>query len=124
MRSAGKRAGIAAIVLCVLAVAGGGGKAANTATSLKHVRLGIGPFLNNSGTFLAKQKGYFAKQGLDVELLSFRSSSDAYPLLASGRLDAMSGGMSASLINAIAKGTAIRAVEDEGQVATNPPCNR
>jgi len=121
MRRAGRRAALAAVVLAVLAAACGG---TSKPQASKTVRVGIGPFLANSPTYLAKERGYFSQQGLDVQLVPFIRSSDAYPALSTGRIDATIGAASASLINAIAKGTGIKVVADEGQILAGAPCNR
>ncbi len=110
---------VIAAVLTVASAACGGGKPAR----LTQLRVGLGPYIVNAATYLAQQKGYFAAEGLNVEFVRFESSTTSFPALAAGRLDVVIGGPSAGMINAIAKGSAIKAVADEGQLVSGA-CNR
>ncbi len=65
--------------------------------------------------YIAAEKGYFSKEGLDVELVPFKSGADMVAALASGQLDVGSGGPSASLYNAVSRGLPIKMVADRGR---------
>jgi NitT/TauT family transport system substrate-binding protein len=71
--------------------------------------------------YLAMERGYFKEEGLDVELVPFRTSADMIAPLASGELDVGNGGVNAGLFNAIARGIPLRLVADQ---ATNRPQDR
>ncbi|HWQ19725.1 MAG TPA: ABC transporter substrate-binding protein, partial [Methanotrichaceae archaeon] len=91
---------IIAIVLMALAV---------TSTSIalaeeKTIRLGYLPTTGHVLTFVAKEKGFFAEQGLDVQLSQFPNSADGYNALTAGKLDIIAMGSTAPAVY-IAKGT-------------------
>jgi NitT/TauT family transport system substrate-binding protein len=71
--------------------------------------------------YLALERGYFREEGLDIELVPFRTSADMIAPLASGELDVGNGGVNAGLFNAIARGIPLRLVADQ---ATNRPQDR
>ena len=82
---------------------------ATPTAALVPVRVGTLPFISNAILKLAEAEGYFAEQGLDVELVLFRSPNELTPLLIKGELDAAAPGLTAGFFNAIAKGARIRA---------------
>jgi len=72
--------------------------------------------------FIAQDLGYFAEQGLDVELVEFSNSADGLAALRAGKLDFGTFGATAPLFH-IAKGADIRIVggihnEDAALIAT------
>lgn len=60
--------------------------------------------------YIADGKGYFAEQGIKVQLQTVKAGSDAIPLAASGRVDVVVGGFSAGLFNSISSGLDIKIV--------------
>ena len=72
---------------------------------------------HDAAIFIADAKGYFAAEGLDVSLTTFRSASDMVPLLGTGQFDVGAGSPSAGLYNAILRGIKIRIVADKGHSA-------
>lgn len=68
------------------------------------------PFLSLAPDYIALNEGYFADQGLSVELVSLRRSSDAIPALLSGELDVLPAAIGAPHLNAVAKGAKLRVV--------------
>jgi NitT/TauT family transport system substrate-binding protein len=69
--------------------------------------------------FVAKEKGYFAEQGLDVDLEPFPGGSDPVVLTASGQLDLGIGGAGPAFWNAIAQGLPIKLIAP-GHAEGNP----
>lgn len=67
---------------------------------LAHLKVATSPFLGFAPFYIAQDEGYYEEQGLEVEFVKFSSATQAIPLVAQGRLDVVSGGISASLINA------------------------
>src|SRR5579884_995966 len=61
-------------------------------------------------------RGFFAEQGLDVDLT--RGSSELLPSLATGDLDVLAPAVSAALLNAMARDIPLRIVADKG---SDPP---
>lgn len=81
------------------------------------VRLAVGPFLGHAPLHVALEKGYFAEQGLDVELVSIATTREAVPPLVAGRLEVLAAGVvPTSIFSAIAEGSPIRVVADRGFV--------
>lgn len=89
------------------------------------IRLG---YLANSGhvlTFVAKEEGYFAKYGLDVQLSLFPNSAAGYDALTAGKLDVITMGATAPAVY-IAKGynlTEFGGLMGEGTSAVTLPQN-
>lgn len=67
------------------------------------VRVGALPYMSTAILKIAETEGFFAEQGLAVELVSFRSSNDLMPLLLTGELDAATPALTAGFFNAIAR---------------------
>ncbi|HLH23787.1 MAG TPA: ABC transporter substrate-binding protein [Chloroflexota bacterium] len=78
------------------------------------VKVGTIAAINDAGLYLALDRGYFAAEGLDVELVPFRASADMIPLMGNGQLDVGSGAAIPSIFNAISRGVALRIVGDKG----------
>jgi NitT/TauT family transport system substrate-binding protein len=77
------------------------------------------PFLTYAPLFIAKEEGYYAEQGLDVEFVPIATNSDAMAPLAQGQIDVASGSFDVSTLNAIAKGADIKYVSDKGYLDPN-----
>lgn len=74
------------------------------AANLTKVRLGYVPVMIFAPLFVAVERGYFAKEGLDVQLTPVQGGSDSVVQLAAGNFDAAVGGAGAGLFNAAARG--------------------
>lgn len=72
------------------------------------LKVGTLPFLSNSILQIAKEEGYFAEQGLAVELILQQSSNDMIPLLLQGGLDVATPALTAGFFNAVASGGNIK----------------
>jgi NitT/TauT family transport system substrate-binding protein len=89
---------------------------------LVHLRVGHLLVPGQAKIFLAKDLGYFAEQGLEIELVEFANSADGLAALRAGKLDFGTFGATAPLFH-IAKGADIRIVggihnEDAALIAT------
>ena len=85
------------------------------AKALDKVRVGTSPALSSMGFFIAKEKGYFAAEGIEADITIFKSTlADILPLVATGRLDVGGEGLSAGFYNAVIQGTGIKLVADKG----------
>jgi ABC-type nitrate/sulfonate/bicarbonate transport system substrate-binding protein len=71
--------------------------------------------------YTAWESGYFTAAGFDVKLTRELPNLESIPLLAAGRLDVGFPGLSAALLNAVARGAAIRIVA--GREISSPACN-
>ncbi|MFQ5612564.1 MAG: ABC transporter substrate-binding protein [Anaerolineae bacterium] len=82
------------------------------------LQVGYIPIFAFAPFFVANEKGYFAEQGLTVELQSFRSGAFMMAPLTTGDLDAGGGETGPGLFNAIDQGLDIRVVS---AMASQPP---
>ena len=78
------------------------------------VRYGSLGNVGESAVIIAREKGYFKEQGLDVEMVTFKSPVEELPALATNRLDVGSGAITVGLYNAIDRGVQIKIVADKG----------
>ncbi len=74
------------------------------------------PFITFAPYYIGVEEGYFAKYGIDVELVDFTVQEEILPALSSGQVDVSSGLVSAGMFNAIARGADIRITADKGYV--------
>ncbi|WP_243375102.1 ABC transporter substrate-binding protein [Geotalea sp. SG265] len=89
------------LVLAITLVAIGAGL--SHAADLKKLKVGYLPTSGHLLYFVAKEKGFFRQEGLDVELARFTNSGEGLTAIKTGKLDAGSFGTSAPL-SFIAKG--------------------
>lgn len=68
------------------------------------VRIGYIPVMIYAPLFVAIERGYFADEGIEVELTPLQGGSDSVVQLAAGNFDAAVGGAGAGLLNAAARG--------------------
>ena len=93
--SAGSLAGIALLGLAALW--------ANEAAAEK-ITIGALRFTSHSPTFIAKERGYFKKEGLDVELKFFQAAQPIAVAIASGDIDFGVTALTGGFYNLAAKG--------------------
>jgi ABC-type nitrate/sulfonate/bicarbonate transport system substrate-binding protein len=87
------------------------------------VKVAYSPTTANAPLYIAKDEGYFARQGIDVELVSFPSSTAALPGLVNGDIAVSGGALTSGLYNAIAHGAHVRIVADKGRLGSQGYCN-
>jgi NitT/TauT family transport system substrate-binding protein len=87
------------------------------AAAAEPVAAGIVNTLSDVGFFVADAKGYFAEEGLDVKLTSFRAAGAMMAPLGSGELDVGAGSVTAGIFNANERAIPIRIVADKGRNA-------
>jgi len=80
------------------------------------VKVAYLPLISNAPLFIAKEEGYFAKLGLNVEFEKFQSGAATLPALINGDIAVSGGALSPGLYNAIAKGAHVRIVADKGRI--------
>ena len=78
------------------------------------LKVGIFNFVSHAPIYFALAEGYFAEEGLEVELVSFTSSAEFVPALATGEIDVASFFLAASVFNAIREGINLKYVADKG----------
>ena len=97
----GARTGLLALLAAWLATAPQSGAQAQT---LAPVHVGVVPSTATGGLYIAKEKGYFAALGLDVDIENVTSASQMQAMLATNRLQVLGGAVTVGLINGIAGG--------------------
>lgn len=72
--------------------------------------------INYAPIYFAQTEGYFEEFGIELEVLSFSSVTDAPPLLVTGDLDVYAGSITAGLINIFGQEPYVKAVADRGKM--------
>ena len=85
------------------------------------IKAGISNSVTDVGFFIADRKGYFRREGLEVELIPFDSGARMIAPFASGDLDVGAGGPSTAFYNAVARGIDVRIVADKGSTPKGRP---
>ena len=103
-----RRPGVAALVLALAACR-------ETPPGRARVRVAFTPYFSQAPILIAREEGYFAREGIDVELVPIgRTTSAATAALLSGGLDVATGAPRIAEFSAIARGAPIRFVADKG----------
>ncbi|HZU05114.1 MAG TPA: ABC transporter substrate-binding protein [Chloroflexota bacterium] len=89
--------------------------------ALQKVRYGELGIRADVGVYLAIDEGYFAEQGIEVELITFDSAANMVAPLATNQLDVGAGAPSAGLYNALRSGVNVRIVAERGHSDPTPP---
>jgi len=90
----------------------------STAAELLEVPVGISPVMSSAAMFIAKERGYFREEGIDVVINPFKASgAKMVPFLATGQLFVAGGNVNAGMYNAIAQDIPIKIVSDKGTVS-------
>ena len=84
--------------------------------ALQTVKVAYSPTTANGPLYIAKEEGYFAEQGVNVELEKYQSPAAALPVLIHGDIAVSTGPLKIGLINALAKGEHVRIVADKGRI--------
>lgn len=92
-----------------------------TARPLQKVRYGDLRLLSDGGVYIGIQEGYYAEQGIEIELVSFDSAANMVAPLGTGQIEAGGGALSAGLFNAIGRGVKLLIVADKGHSDPTPP---
>ncbi len=90
-------------------------------SALQKVRYGELLLFSDAGVYIGIQQGYFAEQGIEIELSTFNSAANMVAPLATNQLDVGGGATSAGLFNALRTGVNVRIVADKGHSDPTPP---
>jgi NitT/TauT family transport system substrate-binding protein len=104
-RFAACRTVIAAVLMAIVA---------GDADAADRIRVGEGPFITGGAFYIAREKGYFAKLGLEIETKTFIDGAMAVPSVIAGELDITFMTPNASLFNSVAKGAPLVVILDRG----------
>ncbi|MCM8624379.1 ABC transporter substrate-binding protein [Accumulibacter sp.] len=73
------------------------------------LKVGYLPVTGHGKFFVAKEQGFFAKEGLDVELIEFQNSADGLNAILAGKLDTGAFGTTAPVAH-LSKGASIKII--------------
>ena len=93
--------------------------AALPAAAADKVRVGVLNSGGDLGVFIAREKGYFRDENIEIDTVTFISAAQMIAPLGTGELDAGGGIASAGLYNAADRKIDIRIVGDRGKTAPN-----
>jgi NitT/TauT family transport system substrate-binding protein len=113
-----RRCWVRALVL--VAIVGAGASRAPAAATT--VRVVVPPYLSNAPLFIAEEEGYFAAEGLRLDLAPMMRGPVAIPALISGDLEVLAGVVNVSVLNAVGRGANLRLVANKGYVAADASC--
>ena len=88
--------------------------AADAVRAADKIRIGEGPFITGGAFYIARDKGYFQKLDLDIDVKIFMDGALSVPSIVAGELDITSVTPSAGLFNAIARGAQMVVILDRG----------
>jgi len=80
-----------------------------TPTPVK-IKLGATPYFSNTIFLIAEKEGFFAEQGLDVEIIPIKSINNIIPMLLNEDIDVSAPGLSAAFFNAVSRGGNIKII--------------
>jgi len=115
------------MTIILLAACGGASQPAASSAPAKPsaaatvVRVGGLGGTPDRGFWVGEDKGYYAEQGINLDLTVYKSFSELLPLLATGKLDVGSGGISPGFFNALLSGVNVKVVSDASLIAEPPP---
>lgn len=85
-----------------------------SATAADKVKVGAFASVSDAAIYIALEKGYFAEQKLDVEMVQIDSGATMVTQLANKGIDASGGSPGAGLYNAVRQGIPMKIVADKG----------
>jgi NitT/TauT family transport system substrate-binding protein len=86
-------------------------------TAMTEIKVAYVPLVSNGPLFIAKDEGFFTRQGISVEFVKFQSVAASLPVLINGDIAVSGGTLSPGIINSIAKGANVRIVAEKGKIA-------
>ncbi len=94
----------------LLAISGGALASCSRPSNGRLIRVSAFPGGSANSVYLAQEAGYFAREGLDVEIRLTTNTPQNVPLLGRGRLDVGLGALNPALLNGVAAGLKVRIV--------------
>jgi NitT/TauT family transport system substrate-binding protein len=88
---------------------------AHAAFALDKVKIAIIGASSDIGFYLAEDKGWFAQDGIEVEMISFDSGARMIAPMSTGEIDVGTGAISAGLYNAFERSITLHIVADKGR---------
>jgi NitT/TauT family transport system substrate-binding protein len=88
---------------------------------LRRLRVALLPRFTLAPFYLADELGYFAEQGLEIEITPLAQAAQSLPVLAGGKVDVGFTSVTPGLVNAVARGARLKIVA--GRDMAVPGCN-
>jgi NitT/TauT family transport system substrate-binding protein len=101
----GKPAAVLAALTLLLAGCGGKGGSTTTGGGRTELTVAALPLTDTAAVYLARDRGLFEKEGLDVTVQPVQQSIQALPALANGQVDVIAGANYVTFLQADEKGT-------------------
>ncbi|MBI2849182.1 MAG: ABC transporter substrate-binding protein [Chloroflexi bacterium] len=98
------------VLLLAVAAAAACAPAAPTPAKVETVKVGDLGYMADLAFYIAKEKGYFAQEGIEPDFARFRSAADMIAPMSTGELQVGGGAITIGLFNAIGRGMGVRAV--------------
>jgi NitT/TauT family transport system substrate-binding protein len=106
-----------ALLLSLVACTRADAPAANGAAAMPKVRVLITPHVSFAPLMIASAEGFFAQEGIDVEVVSGLRAEESVAALVTGQIDVLPGPVRAGLLSAIAQGAKVRIAAGQGELA-------
>lgn len=100
-------------LVCAILTSGFG---LSSAIAAEKVVVATARTVSDAGLYMAMELGYFAQEGLEVEMVAFDTAAKMIFPLGRGDLDVGGGTVSAALYNAVSRGIQLRIVADKGSI--------
>ena len=91
--------------------------AARTAAAKPKVRVLVTPHVSYAPLMIASAEGFFAQEGVDVEVVSGLRAEESVAALVTGQIDVLPGPLRAGVLSAIAQGAKVRIAAGQGELA-------
>jgi ABC-type nitrate/sulfonate/bicarbonate transport system substrate-binding protein len=86
------------------------------APQASRVTVGFAGSVTEAPMILARARGHFAAEGIELDLADFAVTADTLPGLGTGQLDVVTGGVNPAIFNVVARGVPLKIVADGGSI--------
>jgi NitT/TauT family transport system substrate-binding protein len=101
----GKTVAVAAALTLLLAACGDDGGGSTSAGGRTKITVAALPLTDSAALYIARDRGFFTKEGLDVRIQPVQQSIQALPALAQGQVDVIASANYVTFFQADEKGT-------------------
>lgn len=86
------------------------------------IKMAMFPYSSYAPFYFAMEEGYFVEQGIEIEVVDFRKSSDSVVALASGQIDVSAGILDVFSMALIGDDAGVKIVADKGFMDSKATC--
>jgi len=90
--------------------------------AMDQLKVVILPYITYAPYYIAIEEGFFAEQGIEVEVINMTVTEEVMPALSSGQVDVAGPLISVGVLNAIARGADVEIVADKGYIDPAAEC--